>query len=121
VRLVADKMEAADEWQGNGAWREAAACVGEEVEEVDGEEGGDEPWQPRKKQKHCTVLYGTYTPTSGIVCVAIIRGGEYDLYIWRLGSYISTSSRREYTAGRPQRRHVFVPCTVHVSIIDILL
>jgi hypothetical protein len=52
VRLVADEVEAADEWQRERSWREAAARVGEEVQEVDGEEGGDEPWQPRKKLSH---------------------------------------------------------------------
>jgi hypothetical protein len=48
-------MEAADEWQRNRTWRETAACVGEEVEEVDGEEGDDEPWQPGKNGHRITV------------------------------------------------------------------
>jgi hypothetical protein len=49
VRLVADEVEAADERQREWSWREAAARVGEEVQEIDGEEGEDEPWQPAKK------------------------------------------------------------------------
>jgi hypothetical protein len=52
VWLVAEEVEAADEWQRAGTWREAA-CVGEKVQEVDGEDGDDEPWQPGKKGRHC--------------------------------------------------------------------
>lgn len=41
--MVAEKVEAADEWQWVRARREAAVCVGQEVEEVDGQEGDDKP------------------------------------------------------------------------------
>jgi hypothetical protein len=52
VWLVAEEVEVSDEWQRAGTWREAAACVGEKVQEVDGEDGDDEPWQPGKKGRH---------------------------------------------------------------------
>jgi len=53
VWLVAEEVEASDEWQRAGAWRQAAACMGEKVQEVDGEDGDDEPWQPGKNGRHC--------------------------------------------------------------------
>jgi hypothetical protein len=52
VWLVAEEVEASDEWQRAGTWREAAACVDEKIQEVDGENGDDEPCQPGK-ERHC--------------------------------------------------------------------
>jgi hypothetical protein len=50
VWLVTEEVEAAYERQRAGTRREAAARVGEEVKEVDGEERAQKPWQPWKKK-----------------------------------------------------------------------